>query len=592
MADSVIEEIKNRLDIVDVVREYVKLEKAGANYRALCPFHSEKKPSFFVSPTRQTWHCFGACNEGGDIFKFIMKIEGVEFGDALRILAQKAGVELKKEDPRLKTERQRLYSILEIACCFFEVQLQKSSAGKEAKNYLKKRGVREETIKKWRLGYAPDTWQGLSKFLISKGYKREEIKKAGLLLESEKTGNYYDRFRKRIIFPISNLSSQIIGFGGRILKETLRPDNQEEAKYINSPSTLLYDKSKTIFGLDKAGRAIREADACILVEGYMDAIMMSQEGIENVVATSGTSLTPYQLRILKRYTNNLLTAFDMDLAGNSATKRGIDLAQSLGFNIKIVIMPEGKDPADLALENPELLKALIRDAKTIHDFYFQDVLSKFDKNTLEGKKEISNILLPVIKRIPNKVEQGIWIKDLSELIEVREEDIREELEKISLAEDSYLTLAKEEMVVPAKNEKKTRKDILQEHMAVLAIKHPVFLNFLKTEDFSYLSPKFSEFFSLYKQKGDFDTSSFPEEKKSFFDYLFLKAEIEQVNKKEAEEDFKNCLREIKKIELRQKINEMTQEIKKAENQNDFERAKELVQKVQQHSELLHKIESA
>ncbi|GAG79277.1 unnamed protein product, partial [marine sediment metagenome] len=254
-----------------------------------------------------------------------MRVEGVEFGDALRILAQKAGVELKRQDPKLKTERQRLYEISELACCFFEKQLGESSAGKEAKKYLLDRGIKEESIKKWRLGYAPDIWEGLSSFLVSKNYKREEIEKAGLALKSEKTGSYYDRFRGRIIFPIFDLSSQAVGFGGRIFKQVKRPDGQEEAKYINTPATVLYDKSRILYGLNKTGIEVRKKDACILVEGYVDVIMANQAGFENVVATSGTALTPYQLKILKRYSDNLLTAFDMDIAGDSATKRGIDL---------------------------------------------------------------------------------------------------------------------------------------------------------------------------------------------------------------------------------------------------------------------------
>ena len=281
MLNSPIEEIKNRLDIVQVVGSYIKLHKAGVNYRAVCPFHNEKKPSFFVNPARQIWQCFGSCSEGGDIFKFVMKIEGVEFGDALRILARKAGVELKRQDSKVtaawRTEKQRLFEIIELACAFFEKQLQSSLAGQKAKQYLLNRGVLEETIKKWRIGYAPDVWSGVSNFLTAKGYQPQEIQKAGLSLKSEKTGRFFDRFRGRIIFPVFDLSSQPIGFGGRTLKK------EETAKYINSPATLLYDKSRVLYGLNKAGVAIRKNSTCILTEGYLDVIMLFQAGFENAV---------------------------------------------------------------------------------------------------------------------------------------------------------------------------------------------------------------------------------------------------------------------------------------------------------------------
>jgi len=553
MFNSPIEEIKDRLDIVEVIRGYIKLQKAGANYRALCPFHNEKKPSFFVSPSRQIWHCFGACSEGGDIFKFIMKIEGVEFGDALRILAQKAGVELKRQDPKLKTERQRLYEILELSCRFFEKQLEASPTGREAKEYLLKRGVKEETIKKWRLGYAPDAWQGLSDFLVSRGYKREEIERAGLALKSEKTGNYFDRFRARITFPIFDLSSQIIGFGGRVFK------NEDTAKYINSPNTLLYDKSRILYGLNKAGVSIRKKDFCVLVEGYMDVILAHQTGFENVVATSGTALTQRQLSILKRYSENLLTAFDMDLAGDSATKRGIDLAQSHGFNIKVITMPEEKDPADVISENPKTWQNLLQEATTIHDFYFNNALAQFDKDTLEGKKGISRILLPVIKRIPNKIEQSHWVKNLADVLQAREEDVLAELSKIKIDDFSKQTF--EQIIV---SPPKSRKELLEERLIMLMIKFPEKLSLIKEEDFQIFSCRTLEIINCLKQK----------KKNSQIDYFSLKAETGQFNF-ESKEEFECYLSEIRNLMLKNKLDNISKEIKRAEEEKDFARANQL-----------------
>jgi DNA primase len=610
MITSPVEEIKNRLDIVEVIGNYIKLEKAGVNYRALCPFHSEKKPSFFVSPTRQTWRCFGACGEGGDMFSFVMKIEGIEFGDALRLLARKAGIELKREDPKLKTARQRLYEISELACRFFETQLNESKKGKEARDYLLGRGIKEETIKKWRLGYAPETWQGLSDFLVGRGYKREEIEKVGLILESEKTKKYYDRFRARIMFPIFNLSSGVIGFGGRIVEnqdsKNKNSSYDETAKYINSPATILYDKSRVLYGLEKAGINIRKKDYCVLVEGYMDVIMSHQAGVENTVATSGTALTNFQLKNLKRYSNNLLTAFDMDLAGGSATKKGIDLAQSLGFNIKVVVMPAGFDPADIAFKDPKDWENLIKNAKSIHDFYFQDALSKYDKNSLEGKKQISEFLLPVIKKIPNKIEKSFWVKSLSNILETREEDILEELEKVSYLNDRKENF--EKLITPIPEEEfsqaKDRKGLLEEQLIVLIIQSPENLDLLKKEDFDLLSPKTSEIIQRFKEQG-FDLENVSNEIDKIIDYLSLKAEVQSFleNSSDAEkneenyneenkQEFKNCLKELKILAFRNNLDYISKEIKKSEKSKDFNKVKELVREFNSFSKSFEDLKNA
>lgn len=579
MISSPIEEIKNRLDIVEVVRGYIKLQKAGANYRAVCPFHSEKKPSFFVSPARQIWHCFGACSEGGNIFKFVMKIEGVEFGDALRILAQKAGVELKRQDPKIRTERQRLYEISELACQFFEKQLEASSTGEEARKYLLNRGIKDESIKKWRLGYAPDVWQGASNFLISRGYKREEIEKAGLCLKSGKTGNYYDRFRGRIIFPVFDLSSQVIGFGGRTLNQN------DPAKYINSPATSLYDKSRVVYGLNKAGVGIRKKNSCILAEGYMDVIMANQAGFENIVATSGTALTPYQLRILKRYSDNLLTAFDMDIAGDSATKKGIELAQSQGFNIKIITMPQGKDPADIVSENLNKWQSLMDKARSIHDFYFENTLSKYDKNTLEGKKEISKILLSVIKRIPNKIEQSLWIKSLANALEVKEEDVLQELNKVTLYRDELTSEQGFEQIEKKPMVQKTRRELLEERLAVLIIKYPENINLIQEQDLELFSLEGMKIIDCLQRNQGF-IKDIPDELKDKINFLALKAEVEPLFADLIDREFEDCLRELKILVLKDKLDNIAKEIRKAEQDRDFERVQDLMQQFSQRVKLL------
>jgi len=592
MLSSPIDEIKSRLDIVEVIRGYIKLHKAGANYRALCPFHSEKKPSFFISPARQIWHCFGACDIGGDMFKFVMKVEGVEFGDALRILAQKAGVELKRQDPKLKTERQRLYEISELSCRFFEKQLEESLAGKEAKKYLLDRGIKEENIKKWRLGYAPDIWEGLSNFLVSKNYRREEVEKAGLVLKSEKTRNYYDRFRGRIIFPIFDLSSQAVGFGGRIFRQKQRPDGQDEAKYINSPATILYDKSRILYGLNKAGIEIRKKDACILVEGYVDVIMANQAGFENVVATSGTALTSYQLKVLKRYSDNLLTAFDMDVAGDSATKRGIDLAQTQGFGIKVITMPKDSDPADIISKNLNDWQSFLEKAKSIHDFYFENTLSRFDKDTLEGKKEISKVLLPVIKKIPNRIEQTCWIQSLAKTLGVKEDDILIELNKITMRHLTEAGGARqeieqivEETISPLQ---KTRKELLEERLTILAIKFSKNLDLINEEILKLFSPQAIEIINFLKNNN---IDNVPDKLIGRINYLSLKAEVEE-DDIGAEEEFESCLKEIKTLVIKDKLSEISQKIKKAEEEKNFEKVQELMQEFNNHSKSRSDLELA
>ncbi len=569
MLNSPIEEIKSRLNIVDVIGSYIKLTKTGANYKAVCPFHSEKTPSFFVSPARQMWHCFG-CGEGHSIFDFIMKIEGVEFGDALRILAQKAGVELKSTRPEIRTKRHRLYEICDLAAKFFEIQLQKSTVGKRAKEYLLGRKISEESIKKWRLGWAPSKWRGLSDFLVSQGYDKDEIVRAGLALRGDRD-KFFDRFRERIMFPVFDFNSQIIGFGGRVLKKT-----KDSAKYINTPSTVLYDKGKILYGLDKAKVEIRKKDFCIMVEGYVDVILAHQSGIENTVATSGTALGSYQLDILKRYSDNLNLAFDMDFAGDKATKRGIELAQVRGFNIKILVLPEGKDPADVMSEKPEQFKKIIGKAVSILDFYFQDAFSKFDEKSPEGKRKISNTLMPVIKRIPNKIEQSFWVQKLAAKLEVKERDVEEELSKVKVEESADVEI--DAFVSPNPVFAQSRQELLEERVISLVAKTPEVWEQIDKEKFSFCSPKIRQIIIDFQKRDKFS-----KETKEFLDCLCLKAEMEELKEKDILPEVNFCLEEIRSIGVKNKLNEISLQIKKAEEEKNSEKAEELAKEFDQWS---------
>ena len=576
MLSSPIDEIKERLNIADVIGSYIKLQKAGANLRAVCPFHSEKKPSFFVSPARQIWHCFG-CGIGGNIFDFVMKIEGVEFGDALRILAQKAGVELRRQPPEMMTERKRLYEVCELAAKFFEKQLEASSAGKEARKYLLSRGISKESLDNWRIGYAPDVWQGLSDFLDSRNYRREEIEKAGLALSSQK-GSFYDRFRGRIIFPIFDLHSQVVGFTGRVFKDR---DKAEIAKYVNSPQTLLYDKSRLLYGLDKAKVETRRKDVCILVEGNTDVIMAHQAGFNNVVATSGTALTPLQLKILKRYTDNLLISFDMDIAGDTATKRGINLAQGQGFNIKIVTLEGGKDPADLIQKNPKDWQDSLEKAKSIMDFYFETTFAKFDKKTPDGKREISKVLLPVIKRISNRIVQSHWKKELAKELDSKEEDVEEELKKVKLDEFSEVYGIEPEEI---KNlPPKTRRELLDERIGALSIKSPN--SYLESTGHQMIdlieTIEVKEILTEIKNNSSVDVGKKFAGKNTIFNTLILKSEIEEIEEKDILPEIEQCFKEIKGMEIKNKLGRISKDIRKAEEEKNLEKIEKLTKEFNQ-----------
>jgi len=411
-----VEKIKERLGIVEVVSSYVKLEKAGSNLKACCPFHKEKTPSFLVSPLRDSFYCFG-CGAKGDIFTFVQEFEHLDFMGALKVLAERAGVELVKENPDIKNEKDRLFLILETATLFF-----KNKFTEEAKEYLKKRGLNSETIEKWRLGYSLQEWRSLYDFLKSKGFQESDMEKVGLVRKSDK--GYYDWFRDRIMFPLFDNSGRVIGFSGRIFH-----DDKKSAKYINSPETALYSKSENLYGLNFAKQAIRERGYTILVEGQMDAILVHQAGFLNTVASGGTALTDRHLDILKRMSNNLLIAYDGDKAGFGASERAWQKALSIGMDVKIAKLPLGLDPADLVLKDINLWKNSLKHAENIVNFYLSLILDKnLDKRTLG--REVEKKLLPIISIIPSSIDQSNYIGEISIATGLKEESLWEELSKL------------------------------------------------------------------------------------------------------------------------------------------------------------------
>lgn len=415
------EKIKERLSIVDVISSYIKLEKAGSNFKARCPFHHEKTPSFFISPARNTYYCFG-CGEKGDIFSFVERFEGVDFQGALRQLGERAGVPVVFEGKEKREARNTLYDLLETATQFFESNMKRNAGAEE---YLRKRGLSQETIAKFRIGYVEDKWNTLFDFLKERGYTDADIERAGLIKKGEK--GYYDRFRGRIMFPISDAAGHVIAFSGRLF-----PDRDEGgAKYINSPETVLFNKSKTLYGLHRAKTSIRKANFSIVVEGQMDVVLSHQSGFPNTVALSGTALTAEHVRALKRLSSNIVFAFDADSAGVASSGKSAALALASGMDVKVAHIPEGTDPADLAKDDPEKLKQVIRESVHIINFYLS-VLRESEPDRRKRARKIESTVLPFVARIESSIDRMHFVGEVARALDVPEEIVLEEVRKITV----------------------------------------------------------------------------------------------------------------------------------------------------------------
>jgi len=441
-----VEEVKNRIDIVELISGYVPLKKAGRNYKGLCPFHAEKTPSFVVFPDTQTWRCFGACGTGGDVFRFFMQAEGMDFPEALRELAQRAGISVAPPTPRSEAadkQREKLLEIHAAAAHYFQHLLRQSKEAAQAREYVANRGINPETVERFQLGYALNTWEGLRSYLTGRGYAEADLVEAGLLVEKQETGSSYDRFRDRLIIPIRDIQGQVIAFGAR----TLNPN--DVPKYLNSPQTPLFDKSSTLFGLDLAKKAIRNSDQAVIVEGYMDVLSAHQRGHANVVAGMGTALTETQLKLLKRLTKNFVLALDADTAGDAATLRGINLAREaldrqavpvptaqglirfeaqLDADIRIATLPPGRDPDDILRETPELWPEIMQEALPVVDFYLQVVSAQYDLTTAKGKSALVREVMPLLGEIKDRIERHHYVGQLARLVKIDERALLMELE--------------------------------------------------------------------------------------------------------------------------------------------------------------------
>ncbi len=430
--ENILDDILSRVDIAEVISASIPLKRAGKNFKANCPFHHEKTPSFMVSTDRQIYHCFG-CGESGNAFKFLMRYDHLEFPEAVEFLAKKAGVVLpeykEKSDTAVSISTQ-LYKINELAGAFYAANLN-SEAGIYAKKYLLERGINEESIKSFKLGFALDKWDALISFLRAKNVPLALLEKAGLILEKQ-AGGYYDRFRNRAIFPIFDVKSKILAFGARQLPSLDKiKDEHAQPKYINSPETPIYTKGRNLYGLDFAKEAIRQNDYVAIVEGYLDFIVPYQEGLKNIVASLGTALTEEQVRLLKRHTNNVVMVYDGDIAGQMATLRTLDIFIEEGVNVKVSPLPAGFDPDLFVRKNGiDSFREIINNAEKIFDYKLRILKTQYSASDIEGKAKISSEMLATINKFNNAVLRSEYVKSLAEALKVKEEALLQELNKI------------------------------------------------------------------------------------------------------------------------------------------------------------------
>jgi len=558
-----VQEIKDKLDIVDVIREYIPLTPAGKNLKALCPFHKEKTPSFIVSPDRQTWHCFGSCNEGGDAFSFVMKYEHVEFYEALQMLAQKAGVELKRISPSSQKEFGVLYDVNAAAKEFF---VQQREDEPKAAEYLEERGLKKETLDDFEIGYAPPNNDALTLHLVNAGYDIADVERAGLVFKTERK-TYMDRFRGRVMFPVYNTFGKVVGFSGRVLPEY---DDGKSGKYVNSPETPIFNKSRILYGLHETKQFIRDSQVAMLVEGQMDFLMLYQDGVHNVAATSGTALTQHHLEILRKIAERLILAFDSDDAGMIAIERAIDMAQAIDLNVNVFLLENDKDAAEYIQKNPGKIRRLIEsNSMPALDFYFKRYLENIPE--YEVKNKVRHILEKVIL-IYSPLEQNRWLKKIAEKINILESSLIEEL---NLIRKKILKKAEVQTQPQAIGEEvaiKTRLDMIAMELLILGAMDKSSLASVDGYK-AFLPPRFSQALEYLQGK-----SVGEDEAKIIGNLAESKSSLRhgEVDMEKIPLEVNVLLKELKKEYYKEKKEALLSEIKSLEKNGRQEEAAELL----------------
>jgi DNA primase len=566
---SQVSQVKEAIDLVALIGERVKLTRSGSSYKGVCPFHSEKSPSFFVNPQMQRYMCFG-CHETGDCFTFLEKYDSMTFGESLQYLAKKAGIQLDAFTPTSEdAKRERLLAILSLAKEYYHYLLTQHAAGEDARKYLEERGIHQETITTFGIGYSLPSWDGLHKYLIGKkGFTETELLDAGLSIRSEK-GRYYDRFRGRLMFPLTNPRGGVVGFSGRLLEKEAK-----EAKYINSPETQLYHKSELLFGYSQLQRFIREKEEVLVMEGEFDVLSSYQAHVKNVIAIKGSAISGHQVKLLSRSVKRILFSLDSDNAGKEATKRAIEIAKDFDLSLRVVPVAGGKDPDDIARENPAKWREMVKKSITVYDYLIDLAFTAHDPNSGEGKKEITNELAPLIASITNAVEQAHYVQTIAKKLGVREDVFLTEVRK--KARNLPDTPMKKE---EKPQEKQGREQLLLEY-ALSLVFHSEGQEFLKRVIplEPYTSDMYAKMVEIAKQMGlSYNVTAYtrllPEELKHAFFTLYMRDD-EHIQSLDISKEFENALSELKKLEFKQQREATSKRISELEEKTELTPAEE------------------